>query len=109
MDLDLWLRMYSVSRPTLVPNVLSRYRFHERAKCIAGETARKAELVRVLAASKVLSEAAFAALVDYSEEHYALKRKCSELEQRIERVKQHVVLGRVIKWWTRYVNRTLSL
>lgn len=43
MDYDLWLRMAAVGPPTIVPDALAGYRFHDEAKCFAGN---RGELTR---------------------------------------------------------------
>lgn len=116
MDLDLWIRMYSVAEPRVIAEVLSRYRVHDQAKCASNRKGVIFELEKVLASHKMLSDAVYGALVEYSDKYLLLDRKCHELENRcselektLTRVRQHPVFGNAIRWWTRYINKTFEI
>ena len=53
MDLDLWIRMYRISRPIVINGVLSKYRFHANAKCLINLDAIRPEISRVLRKNRV--------------------------------------------------------
>lgn len=54
MDLDLWIRMYRIAPPIVINAMLSKYRFHARAKCPMNKIdAIRPEISRVLRKNKV--------------------------------------------------------
>jgi len=53
MDLDLWIRMYRIAPPIVTNVMLSKYRFHAKAKCPKNDDAIRPEIFCVLRKNKV--------------------------------------------------------
>jgi len=98
MDYDLWFRMLSVAEPQLTEYALARYRHHSAAKTIsewdksAGETADW--LYRL-----------FLEREDGKKLFRQFALEAIESQRQLERISDHILLGRIIRFWAKFVNK----
>ena len=109
MDLALWLKMYDISAPLQVPKVLSSYRVHDQAKCFQHPAKVRGEILQVLMehilAERQTSEAWVESCLRTSVE---LDNEIMELKHSSNRINKHIVIGRVLNLWRRYINQDLQ-
>lgn len=119
MDLALWQRMFQISPPQQVPDLLAGYRIHDSAKCVSDNAAARAEQRRLIhawyaryradrpptgASVETSQEHATGLLDDLLDDYVALNEQLADTQARIARIKRHPVIGRLIRAWTRFVN-----
>lgn len=118
MDLDLWRRMFDIVRPVTTDRVLACYRLHEFGKCVHLPEDAASEL-RDLMFEWLKLETAQATGKDSPELDAVLGRVLDDcLEMRMEmlqakatvkRLKNHVVLGKMIRLWRQFVNSSMEI
>lgn len=110
MDMDLWMKMFSICKPTTTKILLSCYRFHPQAKCVSQPSAAKQER------NKVIRDSLLRSTVNRSEQinlemwvdaMTAFADDANDYKYRIQRLKNHRVIGLFIALWARFVNPDL--
>lgn len=83
MDLDLWWRMYQTSPPLIVNKVLSRYRYHDTAKCVEDREKAIAEtenwLLDAMCGQSPEAKQLRKMTLDLYRENDARRRSCQQL------------------------------
>ncbi|MBM9614402.1 glycosyltransferase [Desulfobulbus rhabdoformis] len=105
MDQDLWLRFFRVVPPTFAGCYLSRYRRHENAKTTSYSHHYQ----------KLLTESSSWLLDVLNQESHGSRRTetveaLMEMQRRAiawQRLKEHIVIGRILKWWQKFINHEL--
>lgn len=115
MDCDLWARMFEISEPVFTEKILARYRMHERAKCVEQKEMVNKEYEDYVRSKieKSLetcdSENTESKLNELLEEFMRAKRELWISEEKLERVRRHVVIGPLIKIWRLLINRQFDI
>lgn len=107
MDTDLWLRFFYVTAPTLADCELSRYRIHANAKTTVYSSYYQQSLNEY--ASWLLTILEREANGEF---RAALIAGLCEMQRQTiawRRVREHVVLGRILRWWKYLINRELPI
>jgi len=109
MDLDLWWRMFNIATPGYIPHILGSYRLHGQAKCVADPNALDMEyrawLVSVLTAGCGRGNGANSkALAERIVQRF---HESVHHERELHHVCNHVVIGRLIGWWRKWINHRL--
>lgn len=116
MDLALWMRMYDIAPPLIVDDALAAYRMHDQAKCVADEDRAAAERRALLRQRLDLrlrrisdSQGSEAALAAFADEYFRLQTENARLEGQLQRLLGHVAIGRIARWWKRFINPGLDI
>jgi glycosyltransferase involved in cell wall biosynthesis len=120
MDLDFWTRMYRVADPIVIDSILSEYHLHEEAKCVRDPGAARRERLAVARRFLVesfarpgsdrmirLQKEIAAAYLEMMDEMERTHRERNQLASRLQWLRGHAVLGRLIRAWG-LVNRDVA-
>ena len=102
MDVDYFYRLYLISKPTMCDAVLAGYRIHGEAKTINQSATSIRETADWIARNLLeVNSKDHASVVEYIEETILLQKKHN-------RIRRHQVLGRIVSFWQRYINRQIQ-
>lgn len=118
MDVALWLNMLQVCKPTLTSEILSNYRLHGQAKCVRFPSEVKKEQlllmkqrIREAWGSKKLNERGdqpnFPGLDQLMDDFVQAQEDLAAVSADLERIKNHIVIGKFIKLWNKFINKHL--
>ncbi|OHX37129.1 hypothetical protein BJL95_20870 [Methylomonas sp. LWB] len=102
MDVDLWWKMTKRTSPIIENKVLSNYRVHNKSKTVFDNEKSNQEL-----ASWIYNNFILNATNKYDNFIHILHRQIY-LQSLIDRLKNHIILGNVIKFWGNYINSYFS-
>ncbi len=112
MDLDLWMRMYSVVKPVISSERLAQYRLHENAKCASDQGAILSECSQVIeknlfiaCQSGALNEQELLSLLKLNKQNYLIYLKeLDDLQKKYKSLEKEVWHYRGNRWH-RLVNK----
>lgn len=112
MDLDLWMRMYSVSKPVITSQRLAQYRLHADAKCASDQGAILLECSQVIEKNLMvayrmgrLDESELLSLLKLNKQNYLpFLKELDDLQKKYKSIEKEVWQYRGNKWH-RLINR----
>lgn len=115
MDCDLWVRMFDIAEPLLTEKVLAAYRMHEVAKCVEQKDKAAYEYEKYVRAS--IEESYRAEDPDILKEKMKVlihefmfaKQELWIAESKLDRIRRHSVIGRLIRIWRFLINSKFDI
>ena len=103
MDVDFLYRLFSIANPVVCSDILACYRIHNHAKTQDMGDESIHETAQWIVQNLLLApDCSHDDIIEYVSRTIVLHKK-------INRVRHHLVLGRIISFWKKYININLSL
>ena len=106
MDVDFWYQLMLETPPEITHDVLATYRFHEQAKTVANHNESQKELLGWVNKNIFKPDHRLEKKIDFV---LAELRAAQVKNNQLENLKHHIVIGKIIMFWKKFINPGLSV